>query len=205
MTSSTSVESELSQSPGWLAALEEARHGFAEGGLPIGACVVSKTGKILGRGRNRLVQNGTPQMHVCASDLFSLQAVVQLRWLRNTVHILRLSPANAMPCPLELGRDVRPRILRPPACGRVPRRDHLHDALALRHVHRRNPALRVRPRRDWRGGIRVEAEGHGRRGVLESKGVEVVDLGNSECKEMMREFVEANLELCRTEPWFVDD
>ena len=68
MTSSDTIDS-LRQSPGWLAALEEARHGFSEGGLPVGACVVSKTGEILGRGHNMLVQNGTPQMHVCVSTL----------------------------------------------------------------------------------------------------------------------------------------
>jgi len=68
MTTLDSVDS-LRQSPGWLAALEEARQGFSEGGLPVGACVVSKTGKILGRGHNMLVQNGTPQMHVCGSSL----------------------------------------------------------------------------------------------------------------------------------------
>jgi hypothetical protein len=61
---STDAKESLSQSPGWLAALEEARQGFSEGGLPIGACVVSESGKILGRGHNMLVQNGTPQMHV---------------------------------------------------------------------------------------------------------------------------------------------
>jgi hypothetical protein len=66
MTSPDTIES-LRQSPGWLAAIEEARQGFSEGGLPVGACVVSKTNKILGRGRNMLVQNGTPQMHVCLS------------------------------------------------------------------------------------------------------------------------------------------
>jgi hypothetical protein len=68
MTSPDTVDS-LRQSPGWLAALEEARQGFSEGGLPVGACVVSKTSKILGRGHNMLVQSGTPQMHVCLSTL----------------------------------------------------------------------------------------------------------------------------------------
>lgn len=61
----TATADSLRQSPGWLAALEEARQGFQEGGLPVGACVVSsKTGQILGRGRNMLVQKDTPQMHV---------------------------------------------------------------------------------------------------------------------------------------------
>ena len=66
MAASDSIDS-FRQSAGWLAALEEARQGFSEGGLPVGACVVSKSGKVLGRGHNMLVQNGTPQMHVCSN------------------------------------------------------------------------------------------------------------------------------------------
>ena len=63
MASSESIES-LKQSPGWLAALEELRQGASESGLPIGACVVSKDGKILGRGHNMRVQHGSPIFHV---------------------------------------------------------------------------------------------------------------------------------------------
>jgi len=48
---------------GFVAALEEAKQGFAEGGVPIGACLVSKDGKILGRGHNMRVQNGSATLH----------------------------------------------------------------------------------------------------------------------------------------------
>jgi cytosine deaminase len=44
------------------AALEEARSGLAEGGIPIGAVLV-REGKIIGRGRNRRVQNNDPLAH----------------------------------------------------------------------------------------------------------------------------------------------
>jgi cytosine deaminase len=44
------------------AALEEARTGRAEGGVPIGSVLVRR-GKILGRGRNRRVQDGDPITH----------------------------------------------------------------------------------------------------------------------------------------------
>lgn len=37
---------------GYKIALQEAILGAAEGGIPVGACVVSKDGKVLGRGRN---------------------------------------------------------------------------------------------------------------------------------------------------------
>ena len=45
------------------AALSEARKGLAEGGLPIGAAIFDPTGRLLGSGRNRRVQDGDPSMH----------------------------------------------------------------------------------------------------------------------------------------------
>lgn len=50
---------------GFQAALEEARAGAKEGGIPIGACLVDKDGKILGRGHNMRVQKSSPILHVC--------------------------------------------------------------------------------------------------------------------------------------------
>ena len=44
------------------AAIEEARHGLAEGGIPIGS-VLAIDGKIVGRGHNRRVQNGSAILH----------------------------------------------------------------------------------------------------------------------------------------------
>jgi cytosine/creatinine deaminase len=44
------------------AALEEARQGLAEGGIPIGAILVHSRG-ILGRGHNRRVQRGSAVLH----------------------------------------------------------------------------------------------------------------------------------------------
>ena len=44
-------------------ALEEARKGLAEGGIPIGAAIFDPAGKLLGAGHNRRVQNGDPSMH----------------------------------------------------------------------------------------------------------------------------------------------
>lgn len=49
---------------GFIAALEEAKKGAAEGGVPIGAALVSKDGKILGRGHNMRVQKGSATLHV---------------------------------------------------------------------------------------------------------------------------------------------
>ncbi len=44
------------------AAIEEARKGLREGGIPIGAVLV-KDGKIIGRGHNRRVQKGSAILH----------------------------------------------------------------------------------------------------------------------------------------------
>jgi len=44
------------------AAIGEARAGLAEGGIPIGSVLVCR-GEILGRGRNRRVQRGSPVLH----------------------------------------------------------------------------------------------------------------------------------------------
>ena len=48
--------------PFLLAAIEEAEHGLAEGGIPIGAVLVHQ-GIILGRGHNRRVQQGSAILH----------------------------------------------------------------------------------------------------------------------------------------------
>jgi creatinine deaminase len=44
------------------AALEEAKLGLSEGGIPIGSVLVHK-GKIIGRGHNRRVQKGSTTLH----------------------------------------------------------------------------------------------------------------------------------------------
>jgi len=44
-------------------ALEEARIGFDEGGIPIGAALFRRDGELVSRGRNRRVQQGDPSVH----------------------------------------------------------------------------------------------------------------------------------------------
>ncbi len=44
-------------------AIEEARKGLAEGGIPIGAAVFTQGGKLLGAGHNRRVQENDPSVH----------------------------------------------------------------------------------------------------------------------------------------------
>ena len=44
-------------------AIEEARKGLTEGGIPIGAAIFDETGKLIGAGHNRRVQSGDPSLH----------------------------------------------------------------------------------------------------------------------------------------------
>src|ERR1051325_114534 len=58
------------------AAIEQARKGLAEGGIPIGS-VLMVDGKIVGRGRNRRVQRGSSVLHAemdCLENAGRLQA-----------------------------------------------------------------------------------------------------------------------------------
>ena len=52
----------MTTDPFLAAAIAEAEQGLREGGIPIGAVLVSG-GKILGRGHNRRVQKGSPVLH----------------------------------------------------------------------------------------------------------------------------------------------
>lgn len=44
-------------------AIEEARTGLAEGGIPVGAALFDSAGRLIGRGHNRRVQEGDPSIH----------------------------------------------------------------------------------------------------------------------------------------------
>jgi cytosine/creatinine deaminase len=44
-------------------AIAEARKGLAENGIPIGAAIFDASGKLVGAGHNRRVQNGDPSLH----------------------------------------------------------------------------------------------------------------------------------------------
>ena len=56
------LDAPMPQDPFLRAALEEAIAGYWEGGLPIGSVLVH-AGRIIGRGRNRRVQDGSPILH----------------------------------------------------------------------------------------------------------------------------------------------
>ncbi|MFI2737153.1 nucleoside deaminase [Streptomyces sp. NPDC018711] len=134
----------------WLrTALAEARAGLAEGGIPIGAALYGADGALLGRGRNRRVQDGDPSTHA-ETDAF--RAAGRQRSYRGTTMVTTLSP-----CWYCSG------LVRQFGISRV---------------------------------VVGEAETfHGGHEWLAEHGVEVVVLGDSECVELMREFIGRNPEL----------
>ncbi|WP_328537340.1 nucleoside deaminase [Streptomyces sp. NBC_00344] len=74
----------------WLAtAVVEARAGLAEGGIPIGAALYGARGELLGRGRNRRVQDGDPSMH---AETAAFRAAGRQRSYRGTTMVTTLSP-----------------------------------------------------------------------------------------------------------------
>ena len=75
------------------AAIEEAKQGLAEGGIPIGSVLV-REGKIIGRGHNRRVQNGSVIHHAemnCLENAGRLPAAVYSRCVLYT---------TLSPCPM---------------------------------------------------------------------------------------------------------
>ncbi|MEU3397016.1 nucleoside deaminase [Streptomyces filamentosus] len=74
----------------WLAtAFEEARAGLGEGGVPIGAALYGGGGELLGRGRNRRVQDGDPSAH---AETAAFRDAGRQRSYRGTTMVTTLSP-----------------------------------------------------------------------------------------------------------------
>ncbi len=70
-------------------AIEEARTGLAEGGIPIGAALFSRDGTLLGRGHNRRVQEGDPSVH---GETDAFRKAGRQRSYRDTIMVTTLSP-----------------------------------------------------------------------------------------------------------------
>ena len=70
-------------------ALDEARAGLAEGGIPIGAALFAADGTLLGRGHNRRVQDDDPSMH---AETSAFRNAGRQRDYRKTIMVTTLSP-----------------------------------------------------------------------------------------------------------------
>jgi creatinine deaminase len=76
-------------SPMLRAAIEEARQGLAENGMPIGAALFDNHGKLLGRGHNRRVQEGDPSAH---GETDAFRKAGRQRSYRDKIMVTTLAP-----------------------------------------------------------------------------------------------------------------
>jgi creatinine deaminase len=70
-------------------AVEEARTGLAEGGIPIGAALFHRNGALLGRGHNRRIQEGDPSVH---GETDAFRKAGRQRRYQDTVMVTTLAP-----------------------------------------------------------------------------------------------------------------
>jgi cytosine/creatinine deaminase len=70
-------------------ALEEARLGMSEGGIPIGAALFDHNGKLLGRGHNRRVQENDPSVH---GETDAFRKAGRQRRYQETIMVTTLAP-----------------------------------------------------------------------------------------------------------------
>lgn len=130
-------------------ALEEARQGLAEGGIPIGAALFRDDGTLLGRGHNRRVQDGDPSSH---GETDAFRNAGRQRSYKDTVMVTTLEPCWY--------------------CSGLVKQFGIGTVV-------------VGESRTFKGGA----------DWLRGEGVNVIDLDDQECVQMMEEFIAAKPEL----------
>lgn len=70
-------------------AIEEAKLGLSEGGIPIGAALFDRDGNLLGRGHNRRVQDGDPSIH---GETDAFRKAGRQRSYRDCIMVTTLAP-----------------------------------------------------------------------------------------------------------------
>ncbi len=132
------------------AALQEARIGFAEGGIPIGSALVHG-GEIIGRGHNRRVQKGSAILHGEMDALENAGRLPGWRY-RESVMYTTLSPCSM--------------------CS---------GAILLYGI----PKVVVGENTTFMGS----------EDLLRSNGIEVIDVNDQRCIDLMAEFIASNPQL----------
>lgn len=130
-------------------ALDEARLGMAEGGIPIGAALFTRDGKLISRGHNRRVQQGDPSAH---GETDAFRRAGRQRSYRDLVMVTTLAPCWY--------------------CSGLIRQFRIGKVV-------------VGESRSFQGGV----------AWLRENGIEVVDLDNAECRELLTEFTTAHPEI----------
>lgn len=126
-------------------AINEAKLGLSEGGIPIGSVLV-RDGKIIARGHNKRVQEGNPMIH---AEIDCLMNAGRIGSYKNTILYSTL-----MPCYLCSGAAVQFNIKK----------------------------VVVGESKTFPGG----------KEFMESHGIEVIDVNDSECIQLMTDFIEKN-------------
>ncbi len=70
-------------------AISEAELGLAEGGIPIGAAIFDQSGLLLGKGRNRRIQENDPSIH---GETDAFRKAGRLKSYRDKILVTTLAP-----------------------------------------------------------------------------------------------------------------
>jgi cytosine/creatinine deaminase len=130
-------------------ALEEARIGVSEGGVPVGAALFTAKGELLGRGRNRRVQQNDPSVH---GETDAFRNAGRQRSYRDKIMVTTLAPCWY--------------------CSGLIRQFRIGTLI-------------VGESRTFSGGV----------DWLRENGVQVIDLDNAECRNLMDQFIAAKPEI----------
>jgi len=125
-------------------AIDEARLGLAEGGVPIGAALYHNDGRLLGCGHNRRVQEGDPSVH---GETDAFRKAGRQRGYKDTIMVTTLAPCWY--------------------CSGLVRQFNIGTVV-------------VGESRTFQGGI----------DWLRDSGVNVIDLDNQECVDLLGNFIE---------------
>ena len=130
-------------------AIEEARVGLDEGGIPIGAALFTKNGELVSSGHNRRVQQADPSVH---GETDAFRRAGRQRSYRDLVMVTTLAPCWY--------------------CSGLVRQFHIGTVV-------------VGESRTFSGGL----------SWLRENGVDVIDLDNAECREMLEGYIAAHPEI----------
>jgi cytosine deaminase len=130
-------------------AIEEARLGASEGGIPIGAALFDGDGSLLGRGHNRRVQENDPSIH---GETDAFRKAGRQRSYRDTIMATTLAPCWY--------------------CSGLVRQFGIGTVI-------------VGESTTFQGGI----------DWLRENGVDVIDLDNADCKELLGRFIAEHPEI----------
>lgn len=130
-------------------ALQEARYGLAEGGIPIGAALFTRGGEMVSSGHNRRVQQSDPSLH---GETDAFRRAGRLRNYRDIVMVTTLAPCWY--------------------CSGLIRQFHIGTVV-------------VGESRTFYGGI----------DWLRESGVEVIDLDDADCRELLEGFIAKHPEI----------